>query len=181
MLRGEQVVLRPLGAGDFAAWYDLTSANVEISLLGLGNWVPFTRDLARKHWQDILLADPEQRVRFAVEVNGGFIGHVALKDIDRRSQHAWLSIVLAGGQVGRGYGRDALRTLLHWAFEIQNLRRISLETWATNERALRCYRAVGFVEEGCMREMMWLDGQYVDAIQMGLLRHEWREFRPRSS
>ncbi len=134
-------------------------------------------EATRKRWEGLLHADPDERMNFAVEVAGDFIGTVALKDLDRRSQHAWLSIVLDGACVGRGYGRDALHTLLRWAFEIQNFQRISLETWATNERALRCYRAVGFVEEGRMREVMWLDGAYVNAVQMGILRREWQAAR----
>jgi GNAT superfamily N-acetyltransferase len=49
---------------------------------------------------------------------------------------------------GRGYGRDAVRVLLSYAFHYLGARRIVLTTHARNERALRCYRACGFVEEG---------------------------------
>lgn len=174
MLKGEHVALRPLREGDFEPWYRLMAENVEVSLAGSGSWFPFTAEAARKRWEDSLQSAPDERMLFAVEVAGEFIGTVALKHIDRRSQHAWLSIVLDGAHLGRGYGRDALRVLLRWAFGIQNFNRISLETWASNERALRCYRSVGFVEEGCMREVMWLDGAYVDAVQMGILRREWQ-------
>jgi RimJ/RimL family protein N-acetyltransferase len=174
MLKGESVLLRPLRDADFDRWYRLMAEDVEVSLAGAGSWFPFTAEAARKRWETSLHADPDERINFAVEVAGEFIGTVALKDIDRRSQHAWLSIVLDGARLGRGYGRDALRTLLRWAFGIQNFHRISLETWATNERALRCYRAVGFVEEGRMREVIWLDGAHVDAVQMGILRREWQ-------
>ncbi|MDP9310770.1 MAG: GNAT family N-acetyltransferase [Chloroflexota bacterium] len=177
MLKGEHVVLRPSRNTDFDSWYRLMAEDVEVSLLGSGVWFPYTVEAARKRWEGVLHADPDERLSFAVEVAGEFIGTVTLKDIDRRSQHAWLSIVLDGARVGRGYGRDALHTLLRWAFGIQNFHRISLETWATNERALRCYRAVGFVEEGRMREVMWLDGEYVDAVQMGILRREWQAAR----
>ena len=32
----------------------------------------------------------------------------------------------------------------------------------------------GFVEEGRMREHIWLDGRYLDNVLMGILRDEWR-------
>lgn len=174
MLHGEHVVLRPLRDDDFVAWYTMMAYDVQNSLLGAGDWVPLTAEAARARFQGLLHTPPDERISFAIDLDGACIGTMALKDIDRRSQHAWLAIVLDGSQQGRGYGRDAIRTLLEWAFDIQNFRRISLETWATNERALRCYLAVGFIEEGRMREVIWVDRGYVDVVQMGVLRSEWR-------
>jgi RimJ/RimL family protein N-acetyltransferase len=180
MLQGERVALRPFREEDFDTWYHLMASDVEVSLGGAGTWVPYTAEAARRRWHMVLDASPNEEMYFAVEADGRCIGSTSLKHIDRRSQHAWLSIVLNGAQLGQGYGRDALRTLLRWAFVIENFHRISLETWATNERALRCYRAVGFVEEGRMREAAWVAGQRVDVVQMGVLRPEWLEGHARS-
>ena len=47
---------------------------------------------------------------------------------------------------------------------------IWLSTYASNERALRSYRAVGFVEEGRQREHGWAGGQYQDQVLMALFR-----------
>ena len=173
MLRGEYVVLRALREADFERWYAISAENLEVSLMGNGAWWPFSVERARRRWEADVNALPDERFAFGVAVGDEFIGTVSLKDVDTRSQHAWLSIVLDGERLGRGYGRDTLRTLLGWAFRTQNFHRISLETWATNERALRCYRAVGFVEEGRLREGVWLDGRFVDVVQMGVLRPEW--------
>ena len=58
---------------------------------------------------------------------------------------------------------------------MQNLRKIWLETHATNERAIRSYRAVGFVEEGRQREHVWSGGAYDDIVLMGLFRTEFAD------
>src|SRR5215510_14772220 len=79
--------------------------------------------------------------------------------------------------VGKGYGRDAVMTLLDWSFRILNLRRVALETRGTNERAIRAYRACGFVEAGRLREHEYVDGRYVDIVAMGVLRSEWEKSR----
>lgn len=173
MLHGERVVLRPLRDSDFEAWYRMKTENVELALLGDGSWYPMTDEAARSMWQRMRTSSPDERINFVIEADGAFVGTTALKNIDRRSQHGWLSIVLRGDRLGQGFGRDAIRTLLRWAFAIQNMHRVSLETWATNERAIKAYRAAGFVEEGRMREAMWVDGQFVDTVQMGVLRREW--------
>lgn len=180
MLQGERVTLRSFREADFDAWYRMMGENVEVSLAGSGTWLPYTTEAARRRWQEIHNASPDDRINFAIALDDCCIGSVALKHIDRRSQHAWLAIVLDSERLGRGYGRDTLNTLLRWAFVIDNFHRISLETWATNERAIRCYRAVGFVEEGRLREAMWVAGERVDVVQMGVLRHEWLDHQPRN-
>jgi diamine N-acetyltransferase len=180
MLQGKQVVLRPFREEDFDAWHRMTAENVEVAQMGMGCWQPVTAEQARRRWQSIQESSFDERISFAVQADEQFIGSLTLNHIDRRSQHAWLGIVLSGDRLGRGYGRDALCTMLNWAFVIDNFYRISLETWASNERALRCYRAVGFVEEGRLREAAWISGQRVDIVQMGVLRHEWLERQSRS-
>ena len=75
---------------------------------------------------------------------------------------------------GRGHGREAVRRLLDHAFRPRNLRRVRLWVHADNERAIRADRACGFAEEGRLREHVWSNGRYVDAVSMGVLRDEWR-------
>jgi RimJ/RimL family protein N-acetyltransferase len=53
---------------------------------------------------------------------------------------------------GRGYGADALRTLLRYAFNELNLQRVGLDVIANNAAAIRAYERVGFRREGAMRE-----------------------------
>ena len=64
--------------------------------------------------------------------------------------------------------------LLDYAFRLRNLRRVWLEVYADNERGIRAYKSCDFVEEGRMREHVWLEGRYVDNVIMGILREEWR-------
>jgi RimJ/RimL family protein N-acetyltransferase len=65
--------------------------------------------------------------------------------------------------------------LLDYAFRMRNFRRVWLEVHGANERAIRVHSACGFVEEGKMREHVWLDGRYVDNVIMGVLRGDWHE------
>lgn len=174
MLKGEKVVLRALREADFERWYAAQN-DVEQRLLASSHWEPVSLEAARERWLNLLHGSPDLRVEFAIEAEGEYIGTVAIKDISRQSQSGWLGIMIDPAWQGQGYGQDAIRTVACWAFKIHNLRRITLTTWATNARALGAYRAVGFVEEGRMREATWLNGEFVDIVTMGLLRHEWQD------
>lgn len=174
MLRGEQVVLRPIQRDDLKRLYELQQ-NVDLVVLAFGAWFPFP--LARMEERfDKNVA--EEQTWFAIEVEGVVIGTTGLKDIERRDGTASVGISITDpAYLGEGHGRDALKALLDWGFRGQNFRRIWLDTLATNERAIRSYRACGFVEEGRLRKHFYFDGAYVDAVVMGILRSEWEARR----
>ena len=78
---------------------------------------------------------------------------------------------------GRGYGTDALRTLVRFGFEEMNLNRIALDVYDFNERAIASYLKTGFAEEGRRRKDIYRDGRYVDVVMMSVLRAEWEAAR----
>jgi RimJ/RimL family protein N-acetyltransferase len=74
---------------------------------------------------------------------------------------------------GKGYGSDAMKVILRFAFQELNLRRVALDTFEYNPRAIRSYEKVGFIHEGRAREFLYRDGRRWDLIFMGILREEW--------
>jgi diamine N-acetyltransferase len=174
MLRGKHVVLRSFEREDVARQHALM-ANVDLVLPAYSGWEPQSQAGAEK-WFDKHLEMPGERGDFAIEVDGTFVGFINIHpwSVSRRSGTASFGMaILHPDYVGKGYGREALSLFLDWAFRIQNFRRIWLITWADNERAVRCYRACGFVEEGLERQAQYVNGTYVDILSMGLLRDEW--------
>ena len=75
---------------------------------------------------------------------------------------------------GRGYGTDAMNVILCYAFQELNLRRVSLDTFEYNPRAVRSYEKAGFIHEGAARDFLHREGQRWDLIFMGVLREEWQ-------
>ena len=69
---------------------------------------------------------------------------------------------------GRGIGRLLLEAALAKAKEI-GLIRVDLTVYAGNTAAISLYRKCGFVEEGRIVKGRFLDGQFDDVIQMGLV------------
>jgi RimJ/RimL family protein N-acetyltransferase len=66
-----------------------------------------------------------------------------------------------------------MKVILRYAFRELNLRRVALDTFEYNPRAIRSYEKIGFVHEGRAREYLWRDGRRWDLIFMGILREEW--------
>ena len=78
---------------------------------------------------------------------------------------------------GQGYGTDAMRVLLRFAFDELNLHRVSLSVYAYNLRAIRSYEKADFQVEGRARQVVHRDGQRADEVFMGVLREDWERRR----
>jgi RimJ/RimL family protein N-acetyltransferase len=103
-----------------------------------------------------------------------YIGQVNLDSIDWKNRVGRIGIVIGSIEhMGYGYGTEAMKLLIAFAFHEMNLNRLELEVYDFNERAYRCYLTCGFKEEGRLRERQYKNGRYSDVIQMGILRSEW--------
>ena len=103
------------------------------------------------------------------------IGFVALHSIEWNNGTALLSMGIGEpGYRDKGYGSDALRLTLRYAFTELNLYRVGLNVIGSNERAIRAYEKAGFVREGVIRGQVYRDRQRYDLIWMGILYDEWK-------
>lgn len=71
-------------------------------------------------------------------------------------------------------GRELIKLVLSHAFGTMGLHRVDLRVLAFNERAIRCYRSCGFVEEGRERESARIGDVWHDDIIMGILAEEYQ-------
>jgi ribosomal-protein-alanine N-acetyltransferase len=80
---------------------------------------------------------------------------------------------------GHGLGREITRLVSAWGFSVLGLHRVELEVLAGNTRAIRCYRACGFRQEGIRREAELYPDGWKDFIQMSVLQPEYESDAPR--
>jgi len=130
--------------------------------------------VGEERWFERQLNDEKSRI-FAIETEkGAHIGNIGLHEIDYKDGKATLGIMIGEkGYWDQGYGTDAVRALLRFAFQELNLHRISLEVFEFNRRAIRCYEKCGFRQEGVAREDSFRGGKRHNKILMAILRQEF--------
>ncbi len=107
------------------------------------------------------------------KLDNSAIGFVRFNYIDRTSGNVWLRVMVGERQAhGKGYAREALQIYLEWLFDVIGVHRVTIECYATNERAVKFYRQLGFRKEGVLREAVLIDGKYHDIFSFGLLRED---------
>lgn len=172
MISGKKVRLRAIEREDiptFLKW--LNDSEVQRYL----SRTPFPLSFAEEEiWFERQLNDERSRI-FAIETEKGVhIGNIGLHEIDYKNGRTNLGIMIGEkGYWDQGYGTDAVRTLLRFAFQELNLHRVSLEVFDFNKRAIRCYEKCGFRHEGVAREDTFRDGKRQDKILMGILHQEF--------
>lgn len=170
MIHGHRVILRALRRDDLPRLHRFNN-DVEVELAGGGD-PPLPQSLERLQAEFDANASRGGRdgPSFAIEVDGVYIGGCGLFDFDSVARQAKLGIGIGDKAYwGQGYGREAVQLLVDYGFRHHNLHRIWLEVNGRNERAIRAYRACGFVEEGRLRQHVWSDGAYDDLVIMGVL------------
>jgi RimJ/RimL family protein N-acetyltransferase len=102
------------------------------------------------------------------------IGTVALGNVQWVHRTAMLGIAIGDPRYrGRGYGSDAIKLILGYAFRELNLYRVWLHTLGFNLPAQRAFERAGFKREGAQRGAIWREGRRTDLLYYGMLREEW--------
>jgi len=115
------------------------------------------------------------RLDLAIEdrATGSLVGEAVLNDWDRANRSCGCRIALFTGDRDRGLGTEATQLIVGYGFAQLGLHRISLEVYAFNPRARRLYEKASFVAEGVLRDALYWDGEWVDAVVMSALAPEW--------
>jgi RimJ/RimL family protein N-acetyltransferase len=172
MFKGEKVLLRPTNAGDAQKQRELFQ-NPELAGLDCNYPHRYAVMDVEAFFESGRQSD-SNLASFAIEVDGEYVGYCSLMNLGNPHKNFELGINIGDPSYwNRGYGQDAVKLLLHYGFHYLPGRRIELTTHERNERAMNCYLACGFVEEGRFRKAIWLEGEYIDLVSMSILREEW--------
>lgn len=119
---------------DYVADYDMTHEEYV-----------YDESLVNKYYKVKVLDD--NRRFFAICRKGETIGEIQLKRIDFKDKHGTMSIVLSNNNhKNKGYGTEAERLLINYAFESLGLNCIYADTILRNKRSQHILEKLGFTK-----------------------------------
>lgn len=179
ILLGDQVRLRGLHDDDLAS---LARWEMDPGRLTTGSdWVVPPSEAAARERIAKWCANDKDDIGFAIETLDDppvLVGNVGLWGARPKDRCATLGIGLGREYLGRGYGTDAMRVIVDYAFREMGLHRVQLDVAPFNPAGIRAYQKAGFVEEGRRRASVWHDGRWYDQLMMSILDNEWAARRP---
>lgn len=151
-IRGNLVVLRSKSLED--AWKDY-QWRVDPELARLDATEPLRmsfQEYLQFYREELRYPLPDSR-RFAIEtLDGEHIGNCMCYDIDTFRREAEIGIMIGERDYwSKGYGYDAMVTLVDHIFRTLPVNKLYLHTLEWNNRAKQCFLKCGFVEVGQVR------------------------------
>ena len=175
----EHTYLKMLDLNDVEELFALTDRSRET----LREWLPFVDNVKT-------VKDTEQFVRNAMQqyadhngiqagiyYDGKLAGVIGFHQVNW--QHKWTSIGywLGNEFVGNGLVTNSMRAFIDFAFNYLKLNRIEVRVAVGNIRSRTIPKALGFNEEGRLRDAEWLYDHYVDQVVYGLTAVEWKKIK----
>jgi RimJ/RimL family protein N-acetyltransferase len=174
MLSSERLQLRKMEESDIETYHSwrndldvMKTTNLSLDL--------YTLNETRSFVENIILYSTSSKSYIIEQRDRNIpIGVTSLINIDTKNRNAECIIDIGEKEYwGMGYGTEALKMLLDYAFLELNLHRVSLRVFSLNERAIHIYKKLGFVQEGVIRESLYRNGKWQDIITMGILKGEY--------
>lgn len=129
-------------------------------------------DLTEREWS----AGTAYRFQIHVAEDDRLIGIVGLDAVSLLHRRAEIGIFIGSlADQNRGFGRDAIVTLLRFGFDRLGLHSIAIKANAENERAVHLYSSVGFTGTGRERECAFMRGRFRDHVCFDMLAPEFHE------
>jgi RimJ/RimL family protein N-acetyltransferase len=140
---------------------------------------PLSAAMLKKHYEKLEKEVEEDKnlYHFMIHTKADdrLIGKAAVQWIEWTNGNGFLRLGIGAAEDRcKGYGSQALRMLLRFAFAELNLFRVSAIVPEYNEGALALLKKFSFVQEVCRRRSLERDGRRWDLFVFGLLNDEWR-------
>ena len=102
------------------------------------------------------------------------IGHIALYSIKRMPYlSGFIGYSIDKNFTGRGITTEAVLLVLQFAFQTLNLHRVEAYVSPQNSPSIRVLEKSGFKQEGLLRELLFINGVWVDHYMYAILQNEY--------
>ncbi|HEX8411693.1 MAG TPA: GNAT family protein [Thermoanaerobaculia bacterium] len=174
MIAGEHVILRAFERDDAERCYRWMNDPNIVRTLKTRYPIAFQNEI---EWLDramhVSVNDSERHFAIEKKDDRSHIGNASIHDIEWVSRTAEFGLFIGEPSAwNKGFGSDAIRTLVRFAFDEMNLRKLRNNVFDYNDRAKHILETQGFVQEGRLRKEFYREGSYHDIVLLSIFRGE---------
>lgn len=173
---GDRIELRLLDEDDVHELHALVAANRD----HLARWLPWAQGQTTLEGTRAFVHDGLRRLdssdgfELGIRLDGRLVGVIGLHGVHPVNRQTSMGYWLAADAQGKGIALAACRALVAHCFESMHLHRVEIRVAPDNARSLAIPRALGFIEEGRLREAERHGEGWLDLVVFGMLEKEWR-------
>lgn len=103
------------------------------------------------------------------------IGHISLYAIKRLPYSSgFVGYSMDQNFIGRGIATEAVNLVLQFAFQTINLHRVEAYVAPKNTASVRVLEKSGFKQEGLLKELLFINGEWVDHYMYAILQSDFK-------
>ena len=170
MIAGESVILRALETEDLDRCFRWMNDPQIVRTLKSRYPIPFFKEA---EWLEGAVRSSSDERHFAIEKRDSreHIGNASIHGIDWVSRRAKFGLFIGEPSAwNKGFGGDAIRALVRFAFDEMNLAKLRIDIFDYNERARHLLESNGFVQEGKLVREFYREGAYHDIVIYSVFR-----------
>lgn len=179
-LETERMTLRPPAHGDFRGWSSLRRQSEAFLTPWEPTWAP--DHLSRKsftnrvYWAQRSIANGTSVPFFLIRrEDDAVLGAITLDNIRRGpAQSATTGYWIGAPYARQGYMREAIETVVHYAFTALDLSRIEAGCLPENAPSRALLESCGYKYEGVAQSYLQINGRWRNHVLYANLRHDRR-------
>jgi RimJ/RimL family protein N-acetyltransferase len=175
--QGNKVCLRAVKSSDWEARNKDTLDSNGFRLMNYEVELPKSEELDKEFIEKIVnFKDFEGRIMFSIDtLHGEHVGGINLNSINYKNGTFSVGLRIYRPFRNKGYGEDAFRIILRYAFLEQRLLKCNSGCVHINEPSIKLHKKIGFKQEGLRRRCIFINGKFYDNMLFGLFREEFEE------
>ena len=108
--------------------------------------------------------------------NDVHIGNISIQNINWINRSAEIAIIIGNKNYwNKGVGSEAYKLIIVYGFQTLNLNRLSSGQTVTNKGMISVCEKNGMKKEGTLREVLYKNGEYIDAVVYSILSKDFRK------
>jgi len=139
-------------------------------------YTDFEPSMAKQKKWYVQISEDQTRKDWVINVDGEDVGLLSIVRIDNVNRRCEWAYYLGSPNVrGKGIGKNVELNVLEYVFEKLGLNKLCCEVLKENELVVKIHEKYGSVVEGNRRQQIYKNGEFLDIIEMGILKEDWEK------
>lgn len=169
-IEGKRIYLREVRLSDVNEDYYKWLNDNELSQYLETKFFPQSMELIEEYVANILGSRDNSFLAIIEKERDKHIGNIKLGSINWIHRFADISLFIGDKEVwGKGYGTEAIKLVVDYAFNRLNLHRLQAGIYDGNIASIKAFQKAGFKEEANFKEKRFYNGSYMDEKIYGIV------------
>ncbi len=164
-LEGDKIDLRTMEVEDAEAFTEIVN-HPEVR-----KFLAIRKPMNKQDEEEFIENLSDDNIHLSIYAEDELIGNIVLKE--KEKDVGEIGLMIHPDAHGNGYGTEASKLLINHGFKQLRYNKIYARVLSNNEKSKSVWEKLGFQEEGCLREHIFIDGTFENAHIYGILEDEW--------